>query len=400
MLVFLFLLHCVFAAVCSINDPSACDELSKELAFGFSCDDAQSDECLFRMNQQLVRLAHADYPGLDGLIAASRSAYMSCGGDDKRSNTGALFCPPRFLGPMMFARLPSSVEQARALNASLIAYQKALDPFCGLEWALKTCADGVCPPPNSTCQKEHDFTLLLREAVRMALFFAAKREHKHLMNMNVSCVTQSSSECSLFVTARLAESSRRITELTPKTNDKVRSERQKIVCFLNFFFCKALLVPLSFVNTLWKRPCGSDLPCPKEVLDPILASTSESELSRALDFANTILEAVLPQNMEDEFLKILSQPAAPCNKIEEAPHIAGALTECPAASRQALFVIFVNLTSQSIESRLTPKFKSRLSGLISSCWFGCRLLLEGQRFSIEREFFPEVWCEKEGCLLN
>ncbi len=370
---FLVLPSCVFAGAvfCSVNDPGACDNLSQEVAFTFSCDDSTSDACVSLMNDQFARIAPSDYPGLDGLIKAARPGYSACLGDDKTRNFEALFCPPRFLEPMKFARLPSSVEQARALNSSLTAYQTVLDSYCGLAWTVTACPDGTCPPPNATCQKEYDFTLLLRQAVRMALFFAAKREHQHLINMNASCVIQSSSECSLFVRGRLAESAQSITSSTPKHTDQ------------------ALLVPARF-RSLWRRPCSSDLPCPQELLDPILKSATESELNLALNMANkSLLEPVLPQELEDTFVKIISTPPAKCYSIERAAGTSAVLGECTAAALQYNLLFKGNFTSLSSSSRMTPKFRARMNGLLSSCWFDCRLLQQAQIFFAETQYDPE-----------
>jgi hypothetical protein len=370
----LLLAHVVIAAVCSTRNPSGCDELSREVAFRFFCDDSHSEECVIRMNQQLTQIAPVDFPGFDGLVKASRPGFEECFSTNRLMEQGSiLFCSPRFLGPMTFARLPASISQARALNSSLSLLEAELDQNCGLTWSLKNCPDFKCPDQNATCLKETDFTLVLRQATRMSLLFAAKREHNHLLNMNVSCFTQGSSECSAFVAARLAESSSWISKNAPKGDDK------------------ALLSSVTAAKQLWKRTCNGDLPCVNALLDPILKSVSNEELDRALNSANwSLTNPILSQDMEDEVIRNISQPAAPCNSIEATVRPVNGMSECRAATKQVLQLFHSTFTYHNMEARLTPNLIARVSKLLSDCWMGCRLLSQAQIYINDRKWSLEV----------
>lgn len=264
----------VFAgSICSVNSPSECDALSKELAFSFFCSNAQSDECILRMNNQFRALAPADYPTLDASLAASRPVFQ--GHQD-------IYGPSRFLSIMQRARMPGSVEQAQAFNESIWKVLVNLDKQCGDTWRLQNCnAKDGCPPRNYTCEDEVDIVTSLLQGSRMSVFFAARRQHQHLLNMNMSCMIQvclqclcffvnlgqNSSECVSFVSARIGESAAWISANAPKLS---KGER-------------AILLPIGVAGQLLERQCGvDDLPCVKELLDPILKASDLSSTNQAL----------------------------------------------------------------------------------------------------------------------
>ncbi len=381
---FLLFLTSVWAAVCSIRDPTGCEQRSKDVAFGFTCQDAQNSDCFVRMNDQFRAIAPVDYPSTDEIASVLRPSFFECLSE-------ANFCIARFLSSILQARLPASVEQARGFDTSARARYDALDEQCGKAWALENCGENNCLNRNLTCERELDFVHMLKQASKMSVFYAARREKKHLVNMNASCFTQGSAECTLFVAAQLTERLQWLSANRPKVNDS------------------AMLTSVVFLEDL-SRPCGGDLPCLKEHLDPLLSAPDFESANRALDAANqSLTRPVLSQEMEDLVISFISQPAVACNSIE--PLFGSILFrgECQKAQNQRLLVERTLSKNFTMEARLTEKFKSRQRSLLASCWTGCRVLsrvsiyLVSKEFSLERFFqmflrFALLLCDTPYCV--
>ncbi len=88
-------------SVCSVKEPTSCDELSREVASRFVCSDAQSNECIIALNDQFSAIAAIDYPGIEQTLTSIRSVVLQC--------SGHRLCTPIFLSCMTRARLPGFV---------------------------------------------------------------------------------------------------------------------------------------------------------------------------------------------------------------------------------------------------------------------------------------------------
>ena len=336
----------VHSAVCSVSDAAACDQVSKNLAFQFACDDEQSPACFALLKQQLRDIAPVNFPTFDAALSTLRPSFMAC---------TSLGCFAKFLAYLRFARAPSSMDQARSLAAAAKARFSFYDEQCGKTWANTHCFDG-CPPLNQTCVLEEGFVRGVNDLSSLLMFNAARREHQHLLRINASCFVQSSAQCKDFISARLTESLNWLDANRPTIMDKTLDTSQ------------------SLALELQSRSCEGDLPCVKDVIGSILSASDAASTQQAVLAAKaSLVRPVLSPEMEDLVVALVSQPAVPCFWPERSE--IGSAVECKAAWSQNFALSKMLDTNFTIRSRLTPQLQSRIAKVAADCWTNCRLLM-------------------------
>jgi hypothetical protein len=64
--------------VCTVQDPAACDQLSKEVASRFVCDDSTSAACASLLQQQLNEIAPTNFASASAMVSAVRPLRLEC----------------------------------------------------------------------------------------------------------------------------------------------------------------------------------------------------------------------------------------------------------------------------------------------------------------------------------
>jgi hypothetical protein len=265
------------------------------------------------------------------------------------------------------ARQPASTAQVEGAMTDVNSLFELYDEQCGDKWGQEHCAQDGCDERNETCVKELDVTGYAQSLMTLSAFYAGRRERQHLLNIQEAC---NSVECGRFVQAQLAANAAWLKTKEPRIDDYV------------------IDWSVHFGLLLRDRPCNGELACLSQLVDPVLSATSVQAATDALNVSKSLIYATV-YNREVEEVSLLlyfcvffffsyfakriiewiSRPAAICLSFEQTIH-----KICQA--QRSIEVDFVDVLTRnfSFYARLTPELKSRIFGMLSSCWSGCRLL--------------------------
>ncbi len=76
--IFLFCSAAFSSAVCTVESAVGCDELSREIAFQFRCDDSRNPNCETLLQNQFSLIAPTNYPNKNAVFSSFSTAYSRC----------------------------------------------------------------------------------------------------------------------------------------------------------------------------------------------------------------------------------------------------------------------------------------------------------------------------------